>query len=213
MQLETTLQASRKDGGLERALENVISAERKAFIGALKCIYFLNKREIAHTTNFIPLHDLAKSLGVEYLNDLGNAAYRSERFVQQILSALGQVMKQKIATIWFFCLDDRWNNRCSCTKTANTLWSIYPWWCYADTTFADDIDSWQHSSYNSWYCEEILWWLEFRHQKKTLWSWKWWCIGYDGCEARSCIAKEVPVHDSQSLCCSPPGTGLWPSFW
>ena len=38
---------------------------------------------------------------MEYLNDLyvgGNAAYRSERFMQEIVSALGEVIKQKIIT-------------------------------------------------------------------------------------------------------------------
>ena len=97
---EVTLQASKKDGGIHKALESVVSAQRKAFIGALKCMYFLNKREIAHTTNF-PLLDLAKGLGVEYLNDLyvgGNAAYRSERFVQEIVSALGEVFVRKITS-------------------------------------------------------------------------------------------------------------------
>ena len=39
IQMETSLQASRKDGGIERALDNVVSAQRKAFIGALKCIF------------------------------------------------------------------------------------------------------------------------------------------------------------------------------
>ena len=64
-------------------------------------MYFLNKREIPHTTNFVPLLDLAKSLGVDYLNDLyiaGNAAYRSERFIQEIVSALGEVIRRKIVT-------------------------------------------------------------------------------------------------------------------
>ena len=51
--------------GIERALDTVVSAQRKAFIAALKCIYFLNKREIAHATYFMPLLDLAKSLGVQ----------------------------------------------------------------------------------------------------------------------------------------------------
>ena len=50
-------------------------------------MYFLNKREIAHTTNFSPLCELGKSLGVKYLEDLqrgGNAHYTSERFKQEL---------------------------------------------------------------------------------------------------------------------------------
>ena len=60
--------------------------------------------------------DLAKSLGVvdhEYLNDLyvgGNAAYRLERFIQEIVSALVEVIKRKIVA-WIqqsdYCLNDR----------------------------------------------------------------------------------------------------------
>ena len=60
VQMEVALQASKSDGGIERALDSVVSAQRKAFIAALKCMYFLNKREIAHTTNFVPLLDCAK---------------------------------------------------------------------------------------------------------------------------------------------------------
>ena len=83
VKMEATLSSSRADGGIRMAFECVVSAERKAMIGALKCMYFLNKREIAHTTNFIPLCELGKSLGVKYLEDLqrgGNAHYTSERF-------------------------------------------------------------------------------------------------------------------------------------
>ena len=101
VQMEVMLQASKRDGGIQRALDSVVSAQRKAFLGALKCMYFLNKREIAHTTNFVPLLNLAKSLGVQYLNDLyvgGNAAYRSERFVQEIVSALGEVIVKNITS-------------------------------------------------------------------------------------------------------------------
>ena len=60
VQMEVALQASKSDSGIERALDSVVSSQRKAFIAALKCMYFLNKREIAHTTNFVPLLDCAK---------------------------------------------------------------------------------------------------------------------------------------------------------
>ena len=46
MEMECVLASSRKDGGIAMALEKVVSAERKAFIGALKTMNFLNKREI-----------------------------------------------------------------------------------------------------------------------------------------------------------------------
>ena len=38
VQMEVALQASNSDGGIERALDFVVSAQRKAFIAALKCI-------------------------------------------------------------------------------------------------------------------------------------------------------------------------------
>ena len=41
-------------------------------------------------------------MGVQYLNDLyvgENAAYRSERFVQEIISAIGEVVVRKICVV------------------------------------------------------------------------------------------------------------------
>ena len=67
VRMEADLSSSRRDGGIAMAMQQVVSAQRKAFIGALKC---LNKREIAHTTNFVPLLELSKSLGVSYLADI-----------------------------------------------------------------------------------------------------------------------------------------------
>ena len=60
---------------------------------------FLTKREIAHSTNFGPLLELAKSLGVAYLQDLqlgGNAQYTSERFIQEVVQALGDAITDPI---------------------------------------------------------------------------------------------------------------------
>ena len=54
-------------------------------------MYFLTKREIAHSTNFGPLLELAKSLGVTYLQDLqlgSNAQSTSERLIQEVVQAL-----------------------------------------------------------------------------------------------------------------------------
>ena len=44
-------------GGIRAALEVTVSRERRAVIGALKCLYFLAKNEIPHTTNFSSLLD------------------------------------------------------------------------------------------------------------------------------------------------------------
>ena len=98
MEMECVLASSGKDGGIPMALEKVVSAERKALIGALKAMYLLNKREIAHTTNFMPLLDLGKSLGATYLNDMhigGNASYTSER-TMQLVRALGKNVSMEI---------------------------------------------------------------------------------------------------------------------
>lgn len=42
VQMEVALQASKRDGGIERALDCVVSAQRKIFIAALKCMYSTN---------------------------------------------------------------------------------------------------------------------------------------------------------------------------
>ena len=97
--LEAQLCIARDVGGIEQALSAVESAERKAMISAMKCLYFLCKNEIPHTTNFVSLLGLAKSIGATYLCDLnlgGNAHYTSERFIQEAVSSLGVVIRKKI---------------------------------------------------------------------------------------------------------------------
>ena len=42
--MEVDLASAKKCGGIERAFDQVVSAEKKTFIGALKCTYWLNKR-------------------------------------------------------------------------------------------------------------------------------------------------------------------------
>ena len=50
VKVEADLSSSKRDGGIVISLQQVVSAQRKAFIDALKCMYFLVKREIAQTT-------------------------------------------------------------------------------------------------------------------------------------------------------------------
>ena len=60
---------------------------------------WLCKHDIAHTTNYILLLELAKSLGATYLQDLhlgGNAHYTSERFIQEALMLLGGIISRDI---------------------------------------------------------------------------------------------------------------------
>ena len=75
---------SKEDGGIQKAFAAVEIAKKKAMVGVLKCLYWLYKQDIPHTTKYVPLLELAKSLGATYLNDLhlgGNAHYTSERFL------------------------------------------------------------------------------------------------------------------------------------
>ena len=48
--MELDVVSAKTHGGIERAFDQVVSVDRKAFIGALR--HWLNKREKAHTTNF-----------------------------------------------------------------------------------------------------------------------------------------------------------------
>ncbi len=113
--MEATMVSLRKDGGIEKAFDGVVSAERRAFIGGLKCMYFLNKREIAHTTNFLPLVELCKSLGATYLEAMNigrNAKYTSERFMQESIQALAEIISQDIiqslqaSSFFSLCIDE-----------------------------------------------------------------------------------------------------------
>ena len=110
-QLETQLCLSRKDGGIEQAFCVVESAERKAMKAAMMCMYWLAKQEIPHTTNFVGRIQLAQSLGATYLTDLnlgGNAHYTSERFMQEAITSLGEVISisifDKVRSSPFFAL-------------------------------------------------------------------------------------------------------------
>ena len=98
--MDADLCSSKKDGGIAMALQRVVSAYRKAIIGALKCMYFLNHLEIPHTTNFVTLLELGKSLGTSYLSDLhvgGNAHYTSE-CCMQLLQCLGETVAEPISS-------------------------------------------------------------------------------------------------------------------
>ena len=57
-------------GGIRKAIEGQVVLQRNAVVGAMKCLYWLCKREIAHTTNFKPLLSLATSLGCTCLSAL-----------------------------------------------------------------------------------------------------------------------------------------------
>lgn len=70
----------------------VITADETAFMDALRCMYFLLKREIAHTTNFSELQSLCILLGNTTLPRLRKAInlnYLSKQTMGEMVSAIG----------------------------------------------------------------------------------------------------------------------------
>lgn len=45
--------AAEASGGIEQAFHETASVQRKAAMGAMKCLYWLVKNEIAHTTKYV----------------------------------------------------------------------------------------------------------------------------------------------------------------
>ena len=62
MRVESTRALVKKQGGISVCFDTIVSIQKKAFIGHLKCMHFLAKQEIAHTTNFTSLVNLANLL-------------------------------------------------------------------------------------------------------------------------------------------------------
>ena len=56
---EQDRQASERGGGIVQAFSEAMSVEKKAALGAMKCLYWLAKNEIAHTTKYANLLELA----------------------------------------------------------------------------------------------------------------------------------------------------------
>ena len=75
--------------------------QKNALVGALKCtcMYWLAKREIAHTTNFESLIQLAISLGSTYLKELNqgdNAKYTPQESKFEFIKILSLCVEQEI---------------------------------------------------------------------------------------------------------------------
>ena len=97
--LKAQLCLSRRDGGLQQAFTAVENTEPTAIKAAMKYLYWLAKQEIPCTTNYVGLLELVQSLGTTYLSDLnlgGNAHYTSERFLQEAMTSLGEVISKII---------------------------------------------------------------------------------------------------------------------
>ena len=54
-------------GRIRAALQEAMSQEQRAVIGALKYMYFLTKNKSSHTSTFSEQLDLAIDLGSDYL--------------------------------------------------------------------------------------------------------------------------------------------------
>ncbi|XP_035683974.1 zinc finger protein 862-like [Branchiostoma floridae] len=91
-------------GGIAQAFQRVVSVQGEALTKAMKVLYFLAKEEIPHTTKFSSLLDFSKDhLGCDvlsHLNQGGNANYRSERILQELLKVMaGQIQEQHEALL------------------------------------------------------------------------------------------------------------------
>lgn len=89
MKVQRDAVQARLRGGIAQAFECVLCVKKQALIGGMKCIYWLAKSEIAHTTNFESLLDLAVSLGSTYLTELhqgGNAKYTSHQSINELIT-------------------------------------------------------------------------------------------------------------------------------
>lgn len=95
VKMDTNLMSSKN---LQKIITNHESAEFKAIVSALKCMYWLIKSRIAHTTNFASLLELAEELGAEELKTLkvgGNANYTSEQTIQELIECLADVVENE----------------------------------------------------------------------------------------------------------------------
>ena len=76
----------------------VITADETAFSDALRCMYFLVKREIAHTTNFAELQSLCVLLGnttLPLLQKARNLNYLSKT-MGEMVAAIGLALELDI---------------------------------------------------------------------------------------------------------------------
>ena len=96
---ELDYQLASIDGGISTAFENVWEAEESAVKAVLTCVYFMAKEEIPHTTKYEPMMKLLSYLGLPHLDVLnkgGNAKYTSYRVVDELLTLLGDEVKQSV---------------------------------------------------------------------------------------------------------------------
>ncbi|XP_052212530.1 zinc finger protein 862-like [Dreissena polymorpha] len=82
-------------------LEEMGCLQKSARIAAFKNLYWLMKQEVPHTTNYLPLNDLVKLQGCSILANMNqgqNNKGESQRFVQEAVLAMGNIIRQDILT-------------------------------------------------------------------------------------------------------------------
>ena len=90
---------TRLTGGIAQAFEQVRTMKKNALVGAFKCMYWLAKREMAYTTNFESLIQLAISLGSTYMKELNqgeNVKYTSQESKFEFIKVLALCVEQQI---------------------------------------------------------------------------------------------------------------------
>ncbi|XP_060573920.1 zinc finger protein 862-like isoform X2 [Ruditapes philippinarum] len=84
---------------VEAAVEEANSLHTKARVSAFRNLYWLMKREMPHTTNYLPLNELCKLQGANILNNLHqgeNNKGESQRFIQEAVLTMGNLIRQSI---------------------------------------------------------------------------------------------------------------------
>jgi hypothetical protein len=74
-------------------------AERMAVIGCCKCIYWLCKHDIPHSTNYPSLLALAEDLGCKYFESLRvgrNATYTSPEIAGEFLKVMDKMIEESV---------------------------------------------------------------------------------------------------------------------
>jgi len=77
----------------------VLTVNENAFGDAMRCMYFLNKHEMVHTTNVSSWRELCALLGNETLPVLkksANTNYESEQTMGEIVEAIGLTLEEEI---------------------------------------------------------------------------------------------------------------------
>lgn len=98
-----SLEADRAGGGIAQAFSGLITCEMKAAVGCCKCIYWLCKNEIPHTTVYPNLLELAEQLGCEYFKALKvgrNATYTSPQIVEEFIGVINNIIETNTLNVF-----------------------------------------------------------------------------------------------------------------